>query len=279
MPAIVKASNFDEGITFLSKALGKLPMPSRRRNRDILKDPWRQQISHYSSLYPGAAMILKSVSLPRNIANQARIRRFVESTTITPDGQAFPPQCTEILPRRLWIADGYAGTDTLTASRLGVTHVVCFGEKGYHKICPLVSYMEHAIMQTPDLDKLYDSHLVPTIDDAVTYIRDILHESTKNRVLLHCARGVEWSPAITVCLLMDLLGCSFQHAYDIVRKKRSVVSLPVMIQKAVQEWWTLEELRHDLPPGRGYRRFKWARKDTLNSEQLQPTKENRSNIL
>lgn len=94
--------------------------------------------------------------------------------------------------------------------------------------------MGHAIIRTPDLDKLYDLRLVPTIDDAVNDIRGIL-ENTKGRVLVHCARGIEWSPAVAVCLLMDL-GCSFEHAYDIVRKKRSVVSLPVMIQKAVQEW-------------------------------------------
>jgi hypothetical protein len=60
-------------------------------------------------------------------------------------------------------------------------------------------------------------------------------------------------------MLMDLLGCTFQRGHEFVKKKRPTISLPIFIQKAVQEWWVLEELRHHFPKGRGYRRFKWAR--------------------
>ncbi|GJJ09779.1 hypothetical protein Clacol_004003 [Clathrus columnatus] len=259
------AGTSDENlIQDLAQAISKLSTttPNRKPTSQNCVDPtrlWKSQIDRYLPLYPNAGKILSKVKIPSELTDRTRLQQFISSTSITPEGQPFPPQITEIFNRKLWFADQYSGTDKGELVRLGITHILCLGREGYHdKLCPSIPFIEHAVLRVPAAENLYDVPLVGIIDNGVSFVRSVLALGSEHKILIHCKRGDTWSPSIVIGVLMDRDGCSFDAAYCFVRARRRNVLLHEMVVKGVQQWWTLEKLRPELPEGRGYRRFKWA---------------------
>lgn len=249
----------------LTPTIPRLQIPATKYKKEKTYDParvWRSQIKFYLPLYPNAEKILSQVEIPPNLS-ETRLQQYVSSTSITPDGRPFPPQNIEIIPRRVYLADEYSGTDKGELVGLGITHVLCIGQDGYHdKACPSrLPCIEHAVLRVPPVEVLYDVPLVGIIDNGVSFLRKVLALNLNHKVLIHCERGDNWGASIAIGTVMDLYGCSFESVHDYVQTLRDNVSLHVMVAKAVQQWWALEKLRPELPEGRGYRPFRWSRSD------------------
>lgn len=238
-----------------------LQIPATLYRNEKAYDPariWRSQIKLYSPLFPNAAKILSQVQIPPNLS-EARLEQFVSSTSITPNGEPFPPQVIEIIPRRLYLADEYSGTDKGELIGLGITHILCIGQDNYHdKACPRMPCIEHAVLPVPPVGTLYDVPLVGIIDKGVSYLRKALASNFNHKVLIHSERGDNWSASMAIGAVMDLYGCSYEAVHNYVKTLRENVSLHEMVAGAVQQWWTLEKLRPELPEGRGYRPFRWS---------------------
>lgn len=239
----------------------QIQIPATIYRKEKTYDPariWRSQIKFYLPLHPNAEKILSQVQIPPNLT-ETRLQQFVSSTSITPDGRPFPPQNIEIVPRRLYLADGYSGTDKGELIGLGITHVLCIGQENYHdKACPRLPCIEHAVLRVPPVEVLYDVPLVGIVDKGVSFLRKVLASNLDHKVLIHCERGDNWGASMAIGTAMDLYGCSFEAIHDYVQTLRDNVSLHVMVAKAVQQWWALEKLRPELPEGRGYRPFRWS---------------------
>lgn len=257
----------------LTQAISKLSTTPRKTQKSKASNDttriWKSQIDRYSQFFPNAAYLFSKVKLPSDLelCDGERVKQFVSSTSITPDGKVFPPQSTDVLNRRLWLADEYTGTNRAELVELGITHIVCLGRDDYHaKGCSRVGFVEHAVLQVPAPEALYDVSLVGIIDNGISFVRRVLAMDPMYRVLIHCKRGDNWGAGIATGVIMDQQGYDFGMAYRYVQVARPNVVLHDMVARAVQQWWTLEKLRPELPQGRGYRPFKWAR-DKDDSEE------------
>ncbi|KAF8578997.1 hypothetical protein K439DRAFT_1663414 [Ramaria rubella] len=249
----------DQSISKLSKSLEKLRLSSSRPD---LQNLWMPQIKRFRTVHPNAVDLLAQVPIPHTLTNARRIHAFVHSTSITQAGKAYPPQPSEIFPGRLWIADHFSGTDHFTLHQLGITHSICIGHSQYHQGCPCLHFAVHMPIVVPQ--DLYDAP-VGVVDDTVTFIQDVIRASPSYRILIHCAMGSNWSAGIAMACVMDFTGYSFNVAHDIVKSKREAVHLEEMVAEAIQQWWALEQLRANLPVGRGYRAFKWTAKESSDA--------------
>ncbi len=61
------------------------------------------------------------------------------------------------------------------------------------------------------------------MDQAINKIR--MHLSKRKKIYLHCLRGISRSPAILIYLLMSHKKYTYDTAYNLVRKKRRIVSI------------------------------------------------------
>ncbi|KIJ29330.1 hypothetical protein M422DRAFT_784295 [Sphaerobolus stellatus SS14] len=251
----------------LTKAFGKLQIPIKRdRSEDQreLKEYWDAHICSLQSLFPNAAKILRSVQVPNGLTSRKRIQNYIRSITITPEGEPFLPQASEVMTSRLWISDGFTGTDRDTLSKLGITEVVCIGSAGYHSCCLKTRSIGHTEVHVPE--DIYKTPIIGPFEDAINVIRNLL-DTPKSRILLHCQRGSHWSSSVAIAVMMNLLGCNFQLSHALVRRIRPGTVLPPVLVKAIQEWWYLQILRDELPAGRGYRSFDWAPEKPEKPEQ------------
>jgi len=248
MPAPVRVDEVspERGVSKLSRALSKLSLRSDVNDTHTV---WKEQIRAFKCFHPNARKILSHVPIPPGLTRN-RVRDYVHSTSITPKGKAFPPQHSEIVPNRLFVSDGFTGTDTALLLRLRITHVVCI-VNAWDQDYPILPSVQYHQVVAPN-DPYRARRLVATIDDAVDFIDNALRRDG-SRVLVHCAMGIHWSPSMVIAWLMRNGGCAFEGAREIVRRKREVVDTGLDLEKGVKEWWALEMARPIFPPGRGGR--------------------------
>ena len=259
------------GFSKLSRALSKLnlrsPISSEPDHRlELIQSLRKEQSNLLKSSHVNARKILSHTAVPAGLCN-SRLRDYVHSMAITPQGTAFPPQYSEIIPGQLFIADHFTGTDVAILARLRITHVVSILHAPNAEFATLPGVVYHEIVVP--YDAYHARGLVATIDDAVDFMDGALESrrdgdddyddgddgisSSRCRVLVHCRMGVQWGPSMVIAWLMRNAQCDYERAKELVVRKRQVVAPAVDLEKAVKEWWALEMARPVFPMGRGGR--------------------------
>jgi len=277
----------ENGTNVLNATIAKVPMPPQRSQKDIESEIerlkcWQEHVRSLSAGtgYPNASKFLKDVDIPEHLWYEdiSRFKSYVRAVSVTMDGGPSLPHVTNIIPETLWISDGYSGTDMDTLSKLGITVHICIGEEGYHSQCVWPQDVAHCFVVVP---KESDEIMRDTNKVLVGYIEPILHEICQRvcdtqgnqRLLIHCARGDLWSAMLASAAVMYCQNWSFRNAYDYVRKLRPQIHIPIMMARAVEQWWYLQMLRTELPPKGGHRPFKWAiPKETPNRSEATSTR-------
>ena len=236
----------ERSISKLSRALSKLNL---RADAHDTRPLWKDQVKAFEPFYPDARNILSHVPIPPGLS-KSRVREYIHSTSITPNGKAFHPQCSEIIPNRIFVSDRFTGTDATLLQRLHITHVVCIANVKTQDSPPSPSLHYHELVVPNDAHKA--GGLVAKIDDTVDFIDGAL-KMDDSRVLVHCIMGIHWSPSIVIAWLMRNGKCSYVEAQDTVRRKREVVHPGRDLEVGIKEWWALELARPSFPPGRGGR--------------------------
>lgn len=112
----------------------------------------------------------------------------------------------------------------------GISHIlVC----GFGLQSPHTDHYVYLKLNIVDLPIQPLTHQIP---NCVEFIGSA--KSAGGKVLVHCARGVSRSAAVTCGCLMTLEGISFQEAYHRVRSKRPCVSINSGFQEQLSEYQT-----------------------------------------
>ena len=107
-------------------------------------------------------------------------------------------------------------------STRGITHILVCGFGLQSPYTEDFTYLKLKIVDLP-LQPI-TSHL----SECVEFIKS--GKSMGGKVLIHCARGVSRSAAVTTGCLMKLEGMSFPNAYHLVRSKRPCVGINLGFQ-------------------------------------------------
>jgi len=145
---------------------------------------------------------------------------------------------SEILPFQLYLGDHYHAEDPLVIQNLKITHIInatnsCeakFLNKG-------VLYLRLGVedLETEDLSKHFSK--------AYEFLTEAL-SSDKNRVLVHCARGISRSATIVIMFIMKSMKISYDEALSFVKKHREVVCPNEGFEQQLRAWNS--ELKEDL---------------------------------
>jgi Dual specificity phosphatase, catalytic domain len=253
MPAAVCVDNATSGrgLSKLSKALSKLNLrsPSEPDPNSIIHSLRKEQIKQLKLSHSNAPNILSRIPIPSGLT-KARLCDYIRGVCITPKGNAFLPQYSEIIPDRLFVSDHFTGTDIATLSRLHITHVVSILHLPNHDFPTLPTVVYHDVVVPSDVYRARS--LVATIDDTVDFIDHALRQGD-TRVLVHCSMGTQWGPSMVIAWLMRNGHCDYEQARDVVLRKREVINPGIDLERGVKEWLALEMARPLFPLGRGGR--------------------------
>lgn len=132
-----------------------------------------------------------------------------------PKGGLSGSQAAPIIPKRLYVGDRLDGIAAKQSNPMRFTHVLCLE--------PTSRY--------PDNDKL-NFMLEPLADDGssdfssvVRKVSDFVIQGSKQRLLIHCASGINRSAAIAVWYLAAHEGFTLAHALEHVAEQREGVSI------------------------------------------------------
>lgn len=259
------------GFAKLSRALSKLNLrsPTEPDPQGMIRALRKEQLKLLKSTHYNTRNVLSQTSIPPGL-DKTRLCDYIRSISITPEGKAFLPQYSEIIPGHLFISDYFTGTDLATLSRLRITHVVSILHSPNRDLPTLPSIVYRNVVVPSDA--YHARNLVAMIDDTVDFIDKALRRED-SRVLVHCRVGVQWSPSIVIAWLLRHGPCDYERWRDVILQKREVIHPGIDLERGVKEWLALETARPLFPRGRGGRcrpspplhYLKWE----LAAEQLQ----------
>lgn len=132
------------------------------------------------------------------------------------EGEEFPPQATEIIPR-LYLSDLGSAQCRSTLIALGITHVVSV----MHGSVDLPYDLFAKTMQVPIADMPF-ADLLPHLERTSAFIKEALASSPHARVLVHCAKGRSRSSSVVAAHLIASRGFSVAQAIEFIQARRRI---------------------------------------------------------
>jgi len=118
----------------------------------------------------------------------------------------------EILENFLWLGDRFAASETKVLKQLGVSYMLTlYGTHEHEYLTPI------------------RTRCIPLSDDGSTDLGPVLKRCfefideaklKKQKILIHCAAGINRSPSIVIAYLMRTNNMKYQEAFDFVQSKR-----------------------------------------------------------
>ncbi|KZT36596.1 phosphatases II, partial [Sistotremastrum suecicum HHB10207 ss-3] len=144
---------------------------------------------------------------------------------------------SQIIPG-LYISDLYTATSPVVFRTLGVTHLLSVVPEP--QLAPYSSWQNRLIPRSRRLHiRISDTPSAPLseyLDTTTTFIRNALHDGPRTRVLVHCTWGMSRSASVVIAYLMVAGEMSYEHALEMVRRRRKIVRPNDGFERQVKEW-------------------------------------------
>jgi len=135
----------------------------------------------------------------------------------------------EIIEGFLWLGDRFAAADSKSLKKLGITHLLTlYGTHQYEDNTPIITFC------VPLADD-GSSDLASVFPKCFAFINGV--KERKEKVLVHCAAGVNRSPSIVIAYLMFINHWTLKEAFQYVQDIRGCIqpSLPYIEQLEMYE--------------------------------------------
>jgi protein-tyrosine phosphatase len=114
---------------------------------------------------------------------------------------------------------------------LGITHILVAGK--LEKCHP-----HDFVYRTYDIDDLYTENIMKYFEDGYKFIDECIIKG--GRILIHCAAGISRSSTFTLCYLMKKHLLTYDEAYKILKKGRSIAFPNPGFQMQLCDWYDKE---------------------------------------
>jgi len=118
----------------------------------------------------------------------------------------------EILENFLWLGDRFAASETKVLKQLGISYMLTlYGTHEHEYLTPIRT-------RCIPLNDDGSSDLGPVLKRCFEFIDEA--KLKKQKILIHCAAGINRSPSIVIAYLMRTNNMRYQDAFDFVQNKR-----------------------------------------------------------
>lgn len=113
----------------------------------------------------------------------------------------------------------------------GITHILTAGRLE-------AKFPNDFIYKKFEVDDIYSENLIKHFEEAYVFIDECI--STGGKILIHCSAGVSRSSAFTLSYLIKKHSLSYDEAYNILKKGRSIAFPNAGFQMQLCDWYDLE---------------------------------------
>ncbi|CRG93388.1 protein tyrosine phosphatase, putative [Plasmodium gallinaceum] len=126
-------------------------------------------------------------------------------------------QCDKIFQDRIFISGYEFASNKLNIEEKGITHIInTAGYECENKYENLFFYRTYYLK-----DDMYDD-IFYTLLDSLRFIKNVLKENERNKILIHCSKGISRSVIIIIFFLMSELNLNYFDAFQIVKNSRAL---------------------------------------------------------
>ncbi|CRG98463.1 protein tyrosine phosphatase, putative [Plasmodium relictum] len=167
----------------------------------------------------------------KNLQNKTDFEVELKKINISKDGQAkynctntrkeklefAGNQCDKIFQNKIFVSGYKFLSNKLNIEEKGITHIInAAGYECVNKYENMFMYRTYYLKDDMHDDIFY------TLLDSLYFIKNALKENEKNKILIHCNKGISRSIIIIIFFLMNELNLNYFDAFQIVKNSRTL---------------------------------------------------------
>ncbi|GAW78969.1 protein tyrosine phosphatase [Plasmodium gonderi] len=125
--------------------------------------------------------------------------------------------CSEIFEKRLFLSGYKFACNIFNLRKKKITHIINMaGNECPNKFQDTLLYRTYHLKDDIQEDIFY------ILLDVTYFIETVLNTNEKNKILVHCNKGISRSVIVIIFFLMNRLNLKFSEAFEIVKKRRQL---------------------------------------------------------